>query len=181
MGQGREEEVKAEGSSRTKRGNVIDLKGDVSGQALDKVPAPSPTLQTLLQPIDPAVLPKSGWWRTLSTTVPCRGRERGEWWSRGGGTGGSARLCSRRQLGSLVKVCGNGGWGTRISWISTTDAVLMLHSDAIRQTGGDGRWRTDRMGKNKHAFQWKGSMANWLDNMLPWWCHNVYTICVCAA
>lgn len=57
---GEEGATKEEGSSRTERGNVIDLKGDVSGQALDKVPAPSPTLQTLLQPIDPAVLPKSG-------------------------------------------------------------------------------------------------------------------------
>lgn len=50
--------TKGKAGSRTERGNVIDLKGDVSGQALHKVPIPPP--QTLLQPIDPAVLPKSG-------------------------------------------------------------------------------------------------------------------------
>lgn len=30
---------------------------------------PPPSSPTLLQPIDPAVLPKSGWWRTLSASA----------------------------------------------------------------------------------------------------------------
>lgn len=145
---------------------MIDLEGDVSGQALDKVPAPSPTLQTLLQPIDPAVLPKSGWWRTLSATVPRRGKGVGS-----GEEGGSARVWPHRQLGSWVRSAKRRGQ-TELSH-QTTDAMSMLHSDAIRQTG-DGRWRTDKMGENKHAFQRNDRTVNWFDNMLPWWCHIVY-------
>lgn len=87
------------GGSRTERGNVIDLKGDVSGQALNYTPPPP----TLLQPIDPAVLPKSGWWRTLSASVL-------QWEKRGGEcncTGSTGQVWESADIDSnLTKVSG---------------------------------------------------------------------------
>lgn len=147
------ESNKGRGRFKDRKGKCDWSKGRCVWPGSQQSTCAPPAPQTLLQPIDPAVLPKSGWWRTLSASVLQWEQER-EWrWV------SSAQVWQHRQSSDR-----SNNNGDILNF--TLDHTLSIHAafkwnQANEEMADGGHWKTDK----------------WSDGMTGWQNDTYATIC----